>query len=134
MRRWFTLHLNILERSLLIVEREGSAPGNERNILKWFQAVRGGHRIKLDSGTGPVAVNPDRIVLLLCFARPDPRKWSESDFMKTARFCTMLAELVERDLREHTPQFKVHIETRSYAVTDWVACGRDFASSCRQWM
>jgi hypothetical protein len=120
--------------SLLIAEREGSAPGNERNILKWYQAIRGQHRIRLDSGTGPIEVHPARVVLVLCFARPDPSKWSESDFQKTAGFCSILAELVGRDLRVHTPRFEVHTDLRSYAASDWVACGRDFATSCRPWL
>lgn len=120
--------------SLLIAEREGSAPGNERNILKWYQTIRGKHRIRLDSGTGPIEIHPNRIVLVLCFARPDPKTWSESDFQKTVGFCAVLADLVGKDLQDHAPRFEAHTDMRSYSVTDWVDCGRDFASTCRQWL
>ena len=123
--------------SLLVVEREGSAPGNERHILKWYQAVKERKLVRLISNTGVIDIVPDRIVLLQCFARTNvngDKAWSESDFLKTAGFYSMLGSLVERDLQGHTPHLEIHIDSRSYPVDDWLACGRDFAVSCRQWL
>jgi hypothetical protein len=120
--------------SLLIIEREGSAPGNERSILKWHRAVRTGTPITLERKGSVIKATPARILLLLCFARVIPEGWSESDFLKTAEFCKELAELIVRDPLVHSPPLEVRVEVRSYAVQDWTACGQDVANSCGHWL
>src|SRR4051794_27725284 len=44
--------------TLLIVEPEGSGPGNERNILKWHRVVKEGREISLKDASG----NRERVV------------------------------------------------------------------------
>jgi hypothetical protein len=114
--------------TMLIVEREASSPGNERNILKWYQAVRHGHMIDLKSGNRCITPTIDDIILLLCFARADPSKWADSDFRKTVQFCSALAGLVSNDLRNHTPSCTVRVDAISHPIVNWQVCGSEFGS------
>jgi len=80
---------------LLLIEREASAPGNERNILKWLPAWRKHMPVELRRGADTVTVPFDDAVLALVFGRPTA-KWSKSDFDKTVAFCGLLADSVQR--------------------------------------
>jgi hypothetical protein len=85
-------------------------------------------------GGQQIALHPQKITLLLCFARTNPVSWAESDFQKTVAYCRLLADLINKDLSGKTPRFEAHVEARSHAITDWQACGRDFANSCVPWL
>lgn len=106
-------------RTILIVEREGSSPGNERNILKWFAAMKSNVTIYLRSNG--VDTNPeyDRIHVLLCFGRTE--KWGKSDFERTADYCSVLARLVNNSTVED--QFVVTIQAVSSIALSWEDLG-----------
>ena len=113
--------------TLLIVEREGSAPGNERNILKWFHPLKRGGKIDVFRGQSIVQCKFDRVSLLLAFARN--KKWGVSDFKKTSAFCDLLAEIVNDYGREDTClPFSARVATFDGAVDEdqWDECGRYF--------
>jgi hypothetical protein len=111
--------------SLLIIEREGSAPGNERNILKWFQAIRLRAAISMDDGRQRIELTPDRIVLGLAFVRPGG--WDLSDFDKTVAFCELLAEIVNTQCSDNQPSFSVVVERYGQLLDCCETCGRDMA-------
>lgn len=105
---------------LLIVEREGSAPGNERNILKWHAAVSRGAELYLESGSQRIRCRPDAVLLVLAFGRPP--KWDRSDFEKTVAFCELLAEIINRqDLSGRTP-LRVLVRKYPPEASDWKEC------------
>ena len=107
--------------TLLIVEREGSAPGNERNILKWVAALDSGAVIRLKSGPSLIECSPSAVILLLAFGRS--AKWDRTDFEKTIAFCDMLAEFVnKRDCNNSVP-LRVLVNASPALVSDWQECG-----------
>lgn len=128
---------------LLIVEREGSAPGNERNILKWYHALNAGIDISTNTSNDQADSKQNRpnrteidlleepqfqsVDLLLAFTRTEG--WSESDFNKTAAFCGILAELVNSQCRQDGLELSVRVEKFPSVVGDseWEGCGRYFA-------
>lgn len=112
-------------QTLLIVERESSGPGNERNILKWYEAVRAGVPITLAAGGEKIALKPDRIILCLAFMRP--ASWDPSDFAKTAAFCEVLAGLVNTAPATTGPPLVVIVERYASQLDCCEACGRDMA-------
>ena len=126
--------------TLLIVEREGSAPGNERNILKWFEAIRAGNAISIcqfGKAIGPFEYAG--LELLLAFARPQAAQnkdgWGQSDFEKTVGFCKILAELVNHECERTSLLFKVRVEKCSEAIADdcWEKCGEHFGQLVMSW-
>jgi hypothetical protein len=112
--------------TLLVVEREGSAPGNERNILKWFEAVRGSYNIALLRPNQKVTCDFNRIILLLAFCRPS--KWPLSDFQKTASFCEIFGTLVNQYPFGRTISFTTVCLKYPTEVADWRECGRHFGA------
>lgn len=109
--------------TLLIVEREGSAPGNERNILKWFRVVETGTDIWLDNGAQRTGCDPESILVILAFGRP--ANWSQSDFDKTVGFCELLAETVNRVQSGRDTRLTVNVEKVDATVEDWRQAGRE---------
>ncbi len=117
-------------KTLLIVEREGSGPGNERNILKWFQAVNAAHPVRLDAHGEQISCEQAAVILLLAFCRPPD--WGVSDFDKSFAFCEVLARITnECSVVANTP---MTIVVRRYPseVGDWEHCGRHFADQVLQ--
>ena len=111
------------ETRMLIVEREGSAPGNERNILKWYRALSNGKSIWVDNQNGPIQCDVSNVVLLLAFGRPTG--WDTSDFEKTVAFC----ELLGSTLNENTAiPMTIHVNKFPGVVEDWKECGRHFGT------
>ena len=110
------------KNKLLIVEREGSAPGNERNILKWHHAIFTKSPIFLSDGMTSLPCDSDLpILLVLAFGRT--AKWAMSDFEKTFAFCKLLADVVNR---EHSQdRFRVLVSKRDPEITDWRVHGEE---------
>ncbi len=101
---------------LLIVEREGSAPGNERNILKWHHAISSKSPILLSDGITSLPCDSGLpILLVLAFGRT--AKWAISDYQKTFAFCKLLADVVNR---EHSQDIlRVLVLKSDHETTDW---------------
>jgi hypothetical protein len=117
-------------KTVLIVEREGSGPGNERNILKWFQAIRGSHLISLDAHGQKISCEQAVVMLLLAFCRPSG--WPKKDFDKTFAFCEVLAHLAnESAATTHLPMTTL-VQRYPAEVDDWKQCGRYFAEQVLQ--
>ena len=113
--------------TLLIVEREGSGPGNERNILKWFHVVRSQSPITIRATYGTIDTPAyDRVELLLAFTRTF--RWEQSDFEKTAGFCSLLAELVNRECEQVGLKFTVRVACCPGVIDSdgWERCGEHF--------
>jgi hypothetical protein len=115
---------------LLVVEREGSGPGNERNILKWYQAVIGSSEILLHDGKRTLPHSSyDYFDLCLYFTRPQnesgKESWGLSDFRKTVAYCRLLADLVNQQSERDLLMFKVHVEIYKAIVpeSDWEIAG-----------
>ena len=109
--------------TLVVVEREGSAPGNERNALKWYQAVLGGHEIRLRSRGKETGRPYDRVIVWMAFGRSS--KWPENDFSKTVEFCRLQAPVLNNGGERLAPSFKVVVRALSMdPVVDWRECGR----------
>lgn len=102
--------------TLVIVEREGSGPGNERNILKWYQATESRADIYLVNGGNTIQRNWSSVILMLAFARP--AGWSASDFGKTVGFCRLLGDLINRN-----SNLTVIVEAWEGAAEDWQLVG-----------
>lgn len=110
---------------LVVVEREGSAPGNERNILKWYRAIVDGPGILLKRGAETEAPRYTRVFLLLAFGRSE--KWGDSDFKKTAAFCRFLGETLS--CRVHELPFHVEVVESDTIVEDWPRFGAGVAKA-----
>lgn len=119
-----------LSDTLLIVEREGSGPGNERNILKWFETIRKYHQIFLIKGNQQYLCQTDHIILYLAFCHSGG--WSNSDFQKTVAFCDILATLVNQETQKDGVSFEVLIDHYQTKVSDWKQCGAHFAKTILQ--
>lgn len=99
---------------------KGSAPGNERNVLKWHAAVSRGAELYLESDSQRVRCTPDAVLLVLAFGRPP--KCDRSDFEKTVAFCEQLAEIINRqDLSGRTP-LRVLVRKYPPEASDWKEC------------
>lgn len=113
--------------TLLIVEREGSAPGNERSILKWREALRRGDPIWLRCGQRGEEVakaRPRRALLLLVFGSSE--RWRGTPYAGTVAFCRALAEMVNEAGPVGGVTLRVRVEDAGSDVEDWRACGGRF--------
>ena len=113
--------------SLLIIEREGSGPGNERNILKWYRAVQQRVVVSIDDGRQRIEVRPARVLLAMAFMRPPG--WDQSDFEKTAAFSELLGDLLNMHAAFSEPTFSVVVERYAQQLECCESCGRDMAIS-----
>ena len=110
---------NPIVRTMLIVEREGSAPGNERNILKWLATAKSKETIYLRSNGFDINPKYERVHVLLCFGRSE--KWNTSDFQRTAEYCSVLAKLVNKSTVRD--QLMVTIQTELSVAPTWKDLG-----------
>jgi hypothetical protein len=109
---------------LLVVEREGSAPGNERSLLKWFEAARQVAQIILTRNSIKQVVTPSKIVLVAAFcATPE---WYGSDFDKTVAFCKSLADIINDTKIQMGYPLTVEVQQMPSKVMDWNAAGYEF--------
>lgn len=115
-------------RALLIVEREGSGPGNERSILKWWQALRSSAEIRLKRDTETMSLPGDvnDIFVALVFGRS--AGWQSSDFDKTIAFCSDLAQLATVDLWNRRCRGAFNVTSSPGAVEDWNGFGKQLCS------
>lgn len=111
--------------TLVIIEREGSGPGNERNLLKWYAALRQHNNISLRRNGNDLEIQWSRMLVLLAFGRSE--SWDRTDYDKTVAFCSELARLLnEIAVTEHLPgEFK--IQSSQNPVNDWESEGRRHA-------
>jgi hypothetical protein len=110
---------------LLIVEREGSAPGNERNILKWVEARRCGAPIVLTQLANHTAVSVQEIQLVLAFGRP--AGWPPSDFAKAVAFCRLLTDMANAQRSASAIPMHVTVLNPTLVAVDWQRHGREVA-------
>lgn len=113
--------------TLLIVEREGSAPGNERSILKWHEALRREASVELryrSQMRHAVEVGAQQAMLLLAFGQST--SWSGTSYVDTVAFCEVLADMVNMAPQLSGIALRVHVADFGAAVTDWQLCGKHF--------
>ena len=110
--------------TLVIVEREGSAPGNERNALKWYTALRGAREVYLRRDGKNATGSYDTVLLWMAFGRS--RSWGRSDFEKTVGFCGLLARILSHPAGDLGPDLRIIVQAvSSDEVDDWREVGRE---------
>jgi hypothetical protein len=118
--------LAVLHRScLVIVEREGSGPGNIHDVVRWFLAVSNNLRIRLmpnQSGERPRNCEYNSVKVVLAFGRGS--KWDAADFTKTIAYCQALADTLTT-CRTPMP-LSFHMLEYPSCVTDWHEAGLHF--------
>ena len=113
------------EITLVIVEREGSAPGNERNLLKWHAALRQHKVISFRSKGIDLEIKWSKMLVLLAFGRSE--SWDPTDYQKTVAFCSGLASLLnESAITENLPA-EFRIQSSEEPVNNYVAEGERHA-------
>lgn len=108
---------------LLIVEREGSGPGNERSILKWYAALQYGVPIVLYAAGQTAAVGNVDIVLLLAFGRTP--SFSANDYHKTVAYCRVITDLLTYAAPHLPVRLDVRVEAAPDLISDWHAYGHE---------
>ena len=115
-----------LKRTLVVVEREGSGPGNERNLLKWYAASRQGKEIFLRGNGVEFKIEWSRLLVLLAFGRSVA--WDRSDYTKTVAFCREFADLLNQVVATENPSIQFRIQSSQGPVDDWVSEGGEHAA------
>jgi len=107
---------------LIIAERESSGPGNERNALKWFEAVTDQAEMRIRGGGRDKAVHPDSTVVLMAFG--PSKSWSRSDCEKTIAF----TERLKAHLNGLSGDaLSIEVQGEADVVDNWKKMGRDHA-------
>ena len=113
------------EATLVIVEREGSGPGNERNLLKWYAALRQNREIPLRNNGIDLEIKWTRVLVILAFGRSE--LWDLTDYEKTVAFCNQLAGLLNEAVISENLPGKFKIQNSQNPIEDWVSEGRRHA-------
>ena len=121
------------QRTLLIVEREASAPGNERNLLKWFECYKSGAEVSLRHGSVNVPPSASKTIVLLCFGIGS-REWTRSDYLKTVAFSERLASLLNEQLKQSQVSFAIQSDQSGRQISDWRYFGRLQGSRFLDWL
>jgi len=112
-------------RVLLIVEREGSGPGNEWNLIKWAMAAEQClfPKVVLRTVQEPLkVVHPDRVVLVLVFGRSESWK---SGFDRTIESCKWLSKVLNGHLVNLPIRIHTYIDSdNAWPVPNWEEFGR----------
>jgi hypothetical protein len=111
--------------TMVIIEREGSGPGNERNLLKWYAALRQHKSISLRRNGNDIEIEWSRMLVILAFGRSE--SWDRTDYDKTVAYCSELARLLnEVAITENLPG-EFQIQSSQNPVNDWESEGRRHA-------
>ncbi len=116
--------------ALLIVELECSPPGNETNILKWFEAVRHGRDIFLHKRKAAIrqCARPIEIDLVLAFVEAG-KSFNSNTLNRAMQMCGIVGEVIQAAPPPSGIQFRIH--TFVYPgkcpthrdAAQWEACG-----------
>ena len=117
--------INKNEQSILvIIERESSFPGNERNLLKWYNTIDSGQPLLLKREETILTVSTSFIIVSQCFCTP--KGSMEEEFLKTHAYCKVLADLIVDHFLRCNRTISLDIQKQDDPVKSWYCCGEYF--------